>query len=113
MKRVLHTVSYAGVWRGQTRLSLEDTIRKAADLGFDGVEVVGKRPHASILDYGPAERESLRGLLERCGLECGCIAGYTDFTAGAERPDIPFREMQIAYVEQLAQLARDLGGSIV
>jgi sugar phosphate isomerase/epimerase len=113
LKRVLHTVSYAGVWRGQTRLSLEDTIRKAADLGFDGVEIVGKRPHASILDYGPANRGALRGLLDRCGLECACIAGYTDFTAGAERPDIPLREMQIAYVERLAGVCHHLGGSIV
>lgn len=113
MKRILHTVSYAGVWRGQQRLTLEETIRKAADLGFDGLEIVGKSPHASILDVGPAQRDSLRRLLERSGVTCECIAGYTDFTAGADRPDIPLREMQIAYVTELARLARDLGGSIV
>src|SRR5205807_304928 len=36
-----------------------------------------------------------------------------DFTADADRPDIPLREMQVAYVEQLAILASDLGAQIV
>src|SRR2546426_7067703 len=109
MKRVLHTVSYAGVWRGQARLSLVDTIRKAAELGFDGVEIVGKRPHASILDYGAAERVALRRLLAESGVECACIAGYTDFTAGAGPAGNPLRGMQSAHVEAPALLADALG----
>jgi sugar phosphate isomerase/epimerase len=34
--------------------------------------------------------------------------GYTDFTAGLERPGIPSAEMNAAYVGSLAKLARDL-----
>jgi sugar phosphate isomerase/epimerase len=113
MKRVLHTVSYAGVWRGQCRLTLPQALDKAAELGYDGVMIVGKRPHASPLDIGPAEREALRTQLERLRLDCACIAGYNDFTLGGERPDIPLREMQIAYVTELARLAHDLGGKMV
>ncbi len=113
MKPVLHTVSYAGVWRGQQRLTLEETLQKAADLGYGGVEIVGKRPHASLLDCGPAERERLRAQLERLHLDCACIAGYTNFTADAEHPDIPNREIQILYVTELARLASDLDGRIV
>lgn len=113
MKRILHTVSYAGVWRGQARLTLEQAFDKAAQLGYDGVMIVGKRPHASALDTGPKEREALRAQLERLHLECACIAAYTDFTGGADRPDIPMREMQIAYVTEMAKLAHDLGGKFV
>ncbi|HZP84763.1 MAG TPA: sugar phosphate isomerase/epimerase family protein [Chthonomonadaceae bacterium] len=113
MKRILHTVSYAGVWRGQARLTLEQAFDKAAQLGYDGVMIVGKRPHASALDTGPKEREALRAQLDRLHLECACIAGYTDFTAGADRPDIPLREMQTAYVTEMAKLAHDLGGKFV
>jgi sugar phosphate isomerase/epimerase len=113
MKRVLHTVSYAGFWRGQARLTLTETLQKAADLGYQGVEIMAKRPHLSLLDYGPAERESLRALLERLGLECACLAGYTNFTADAEHADIPQREIQILYVTELARLACDLGGRMV
>jgi sugar phosphate isomerase/epimerase len=113
LKRVLHTVSYAGFWRGQARLPFDETLRKAADLGFDGVEIMAKRPHLSLLDNGQAERERTRRLLNELGLECSCIAGYTNFTADAEHPDIPHREIQTLYVTELARLARDLGGSVV
>lgn len=113
MKRILHTVSYAGFWRGQHGLSLPDTLDKAAELGYDGVMIVGKRPHASLLDFGLKERERLRAQLDGLRLECACIAAYTDFTAGTERPDIPLREMQIAYITEMARLAHDLGGKFV
>ena len=44
MKPVLHSISYAGLWRGQAALSLEDFLRRAAGLGFAGVEITAKRP---------------------------------------------------------------------
>lgn len=113
MKAVLHTVSYAGFWRGQARLTLEEVLNKAADLGYQGVEIMAKRPHLSLLDYGEAERARIRTLLADRSLECACIAGYTNFTADAEHPDIPQREMQTLYITELAKLARDLGGSLV
>ena len=48
---VLHSVSYAGVWPGQARLTLEAFVDKAADLGFRGVMLMAKRPHLSVLDW--------------------------------------------------------------
>lgn len=113
MRTALHTVSYAGVWPGQVALPLARVIEKAAEFGFDGVMVMAKRPHASPLDLDAAERRRLRDLLETHGIEMACLAGYTDFCGGVERPDVPFREMQILYVTELARLAHDLGGSRV
>src|SRR5262249_6394800 len=56
-KTVLHSVSYAGVWPGQTRLSLEAFLERAQSLGYDGVMLMAKRPHLSLLDMdGPARR---------------------------------------------------------
>jgi len=92
---------------------LARVIEKAAEFGFDGVMVMAKRPHASPLDLDAAERRRLRDLLETHGIEMACLAGYTDFCGGVERPDVPFREMQILYVTELARLAHDLGGSRV
>lgn len=111
MKTALHTVSYAGVWPGQVTLPVEDVIEKAARFGYDGVMLMAKRPHASPLDLDPDARRRLRDLLEARGLQLACLAGYTDF--GAETPGIPFREMQVLYVAELARLARDLGGGMV
>lgn len=109
---LLHSVSYAGLW-GQARLSLEDTIAKTADLGFDGVLLMAKRPHLSPLDCGPRERAGLRRLLERHKLAHVALAAYNNFTADWEHGEVPQREMQVFYMVELARLARDLGGTLV
>jgi len=107
-KTALHSVSYAGVWHGQARLALPDFLRKAKSLGYDGVMLMAKRPHLSVLDYDAAMCNDLRGLIRDLNLKVACLAGYNDFTLGSERPDIPTREMQTLYVRELARLAQAL-----
>jgi sugar phosphate isomerase/epimerase len=109
---LLHSVSYAGLW-GQAFLSLDQFIDKASELGFEGVMLMAKRPHLSVLDYGTKACERLRSRLDARSLRFVCIAGYTNFTADAEHGDIPHREMQIQHVTELARLAHDLGGNLV
>src|SRR5919201_351062 len=113
MQLALHSVSYAGFWPGQARLSLEAVLDKAARCGYKGVMIVAKRPHASLLDMDGEARRRLRAAMEERGLRLAALAGYTDFCAGHDRPDVPLREMQILYVTELARLARDLGGTLV
>src|SRR5688572_14630892 len=112
MKTALHSISYSGSW-GQARLSLEETIDRAAALGFDGLMLAAKRPHASLLDMTPDARRRLRGKLQDVGLVLACLASYTNFTADAEHAEIPQREMQIYYVAELCRLAVELGGKVV
>lgn len=112
LELMLHSVSYAGLW-GQAFLSVDRFIAKAAELGYTAVMLVGKRPHVSVLDYGPAERAALRRLIGRAGMRRVCIAGYTNFTADLEHGEIPNREIQIQHVVELARLAHDLGGDLV
>ncbi|MGH9631816.1 MAG: sugar phosphate isomerase/epimerase family protein [Bryobacteraceae bacterium] len=109
---LLHSVSYSGSW-GQSSLTLEQFIDKAADLGFEGVLLMAKRPHLSVLDTGRKERARLRALLEGRGLRSLCIAGYNNFTADLEHRDVPNFEIQVHYVTELARLVHDLGGSVV
>ena len=109
----LHSVSYAGVWEGQAALPLEEFVDRAADLGYQGVMLMAKRGHASLLDMNERRVRDLRSRMRDRGLELAALAGYTDFTANAERADIPFLEMQVVYVRECARLTRDLGGSIV
>ena len=113
MRLALHSVSYAGVWPGQVRLPLEPILDKAAQFGYQGVMLVAKRPHASLLEMSAGARRDLRAAIADRGLELAAMAGYTDFCAGHDRPDVPLREMQILYVTELARLAHDLGGSLV
>jgi sugar phosphate isomerase/epimerase len=113
MKLALHSVSYAGVWPGQARLALDDFLVRARALGFGAVMLMAKRPHLSPLDYDAEARRRLRGRLADLGLEVACLAGYNDFCMGADRPDVPAREIQVYYVRELCRLAHDLGCGLV
>jgi sugar phosphate isomerase/epimerase len=113
MKTALHSVSYAGVWAGQARLSLDQFLERARSLGFPAVMLMAKRPHLSVMDYDAEARGRLRRQLDQLGLEVACLAGYTDFCLGCERPEIPTREMQILYIRELSRLARDLGCGLI
>ncbi len=113
MKTALHSVSYAGVWSGQARLSLDDFLDRAKSLGYSAVMLMAKRPHLSVLDYDADARRQLRARIDRLGLHVCCLAGYTDFCIGGERPEIPLREMQIAYVRELSRTAHDLGCPLI
>ena len=113
IRTCLHSVSYAGFWRGQARLGVEDFLDKARQLGFDGVMLTAKRPHVSVSDYDAAARNELRDKIEKLGLKLVCMAGYTDFTAGVDKAGIPNTEIQACYVGQLAKLASDLGTDMV
>jgi len=82
VKLALHSVSYAGFWRGHSRLNVDDFLVKAKELGFEGIVLVAKRPHVSPLDYNEEARKKLKARIKELGLELVSLAGYTDFTAG-------------------------------
>ena len=107
----LFSVSYAGLW-GQHRLDLEAFIERAAALGYSAVELMGKRPHLSVLDMDEAALEQIKACASSHNVEIATIAGYTDFTGG-HAAEVPFVEMQVAYVRSLAQMAQQLGAKIV
>ncbi|MEZ5402050.1 MAG: sugar phosphate isomerase/epimerase family protein [Bryobacteraceae bacterium] len=109
---LLHSVSYSGSW-GQQQLTVEAFVDKAAALGFDGVMLMAKRPHLSPLDCGENARARLRDRIAERGLGAVALAGYTNFTADLEHGEVPHREIQIAYVVELARLAHDIGGKVV
>jgi sugar phosphate isomerase/epimerase len=113
VKTCLHSVSYSGIWRGQALLSVDEFLAKAKELGFDGIMLGAKRPHASLIDYDDAARKKLRDRIKELGLELVCIAGYNDFTAGIDKTGVPNVEIQAIYIGELARLARDLGTSVV
>src|SRR5438270_1224458 len=100
VKTALHSVSYAGVWPGQARLGLDDFLVRAQRLGFDAVMLMAKRPHLSPLDHDADSCRRLRERLTRLNLRVACLAGYNDFCLGADRPEVPSREIQVLYVRE-------------
>lgn len=107
----LFSVSYAGFW-GQDALGLPAFIRHAGRLGYRHVMLAGKRPHLSILDATEARVEALRQALQTADVSATVIGAYVD-AAGGSAAEVPYLEMQIAYVEQLARLGMQLGSRIV
>jgi sugar phosphate isomerase/epimerase len=112
MRPTLFSVSYAGLW-GQHALDLHAFIRKAAALGYPAVELMGKRPHLSVLDATDDEVDRLRATAEECGVEVATVAAYTNFTADKAHGEVPQIEVQVAYVRALARIAGRLGARIV
>jgi len=113
VKPCLHSIGYAGFWRGQAYLTVDQFLVKAKELGYDAVMIMAKRPHLSPLDYDDAARKKLKTRLRELGLKLVCLAGYSDFTAGIDKPGIPNVEIQAAYVGEVARLARDLDCDMV
>lgn len=111
MKATLFSVSYAGLW-GQQRLDVVSFIKKAALLGYGAVELMGKRPHLSVLDLTPETLKEIKDTANSLGVEIATVAAYTDFT-GPASAGTPFLEMQIANVRSLCETARHLDAKIV
>lgn len=111
MQRSLFSVSYAGLW-GQHALDTTAFIAKAAQLGYDAVMLMGKRPHLSPLDATPERVAAIQKALAENQIGCAVVAGYTDLS-GAGAAEVPYVEMQIAYLEALARIAAELGASVV
>lgn len=111
MNPCLFSVSYAGFW-GQTALSLPAFITRAGQLGFPTTMLMGKRPHLSPLDLNEEQLEQVRGRLREAKVNCAIIGAYTAL-APATAAEVPFIEMQIAYVESLARLGAQLGARTV
>ncbi|MCI0705777.1 MAG: sugar phosphate isomerase/epimerase [Planctomycetia bacterium] len=111
MQLGLFSISYGGLW-GQASLDLRAFVRKAAALGFESVMLAGKRPHLSPLDMNPEAVAALRDELKIAGVKCAVVAAYTDL-APANAAEVPFLDMQIAYVESLCKIGSQLGANVV
>ncbi len=93
-------------------MGLSAFLAKAAELGYAGVMLAGKRPHLSPLDVAADDLAAIRNQLKQHGLACFVIGGYTDF-AQIAAAEVPYLEMQIQYAQSLAGMAAALDCSVV
>jgi len=109
MKVGLYTISFAGIWYDGPALPLEAIFGRARDLGFDGVEIGARRPHASPMDLDGKARARIREHADRAGLEIPAIASYNNFAS----PVLEQRENELLMAREQIKLARDLGAPIL
>ncbi len=109
IKLGLYSITFLGVWYRGEALSLEEVVDRAAEYGYQGIEIDGKRPHGNPLDWPSSRCRELRSYADGKGIEIFAVAGNNDFSS----PMPEFRESQIAYVKDLIRMTADLGARTV
>ena len=101
----LYSITFLGVWYKGNALTLDEIIPKAKELGFDGIEIDGKRPHGNPLDMPPARCKEIKVKANDEGLEIYAVSANNDFSS----PVPEHRECQILYLRELMRMTSDLG----
>jgi sugar phosphate isomerase/epimerase len=80
---------------------LEEAIERTAEIGYDGIEFMGRDPHLSA-DTSHERARELKAHVDRCGLDVPCIATYCGgYVEGAERE----HRAALEKLERLLELA--------
>ena len=109
IKLGLYSITYQGIWYDGPALSFEELVKKAKDLGYDGVELDNKRPLGNPLDLNQKKRDEMRNVLAKYGMEIPCVADNNDFSS----PIPEHRAAQLLMTRETIKLARDLGAPYV
>lgn len=109
MKLALFTVTYCGLWYKGNALSLKEQIKKAKDLGFDGITIETKRPVALPIDLDKSARKEAREAADSLGITIAAVETMSNFAS----PIIEQRENNLVMVKECIEFARDLGVHVV
>ena len=80
MRLGLYSITYLGLWYRGKALPLPQMIKRAKEYGYDGIEIDGKRPHGSPLDWSTARCRELRALADGEGIDIFAVAANNDFS---------------------------------
>ncbi|MBI3921680.1 MAG: sugar phosphate isomerase/epimerase [Armatimonadetes bacterium] len=109
MKIALHSITYAGFFYEGGPLTLDQVIDKAAECGYEGVEVMAKRPIASPFDIDTDRAKVIRDYAAVRNITLPFVAGYIDLS----KPNASDREKELVFARETMRLARDLGSPYV
>jgi sugar phosphate isomerase/epimerase len=89
--------------------------RFVAGLGYQGLEVAPFTLAPRVTDLTPAQRRTLRGQAEECGLRIVGLHWLLARTEGLHltSPDAAVRRRTADYLVELARCCRDLGGDLM
>ncbi|MGD8542721.1 MAG: sugar phosphate isomerase/epimerase family protein [Desulfobacteraceae bacterium] len=97
------------------KFPLSASLEKIADLGFEGVEIMGDRPHLYPPDFGAREIAELQAILRRRGLRVTNINSFTLFAVGDTylpswiEPEAERRQIRIRHTRDSLRMAAALG----
>jgi sugar phosphate isomerase/epimerase len=109
MKFALFTVTYSGLFYAGDALTVEQQIRKARELGFDGLAIETKRPVASPIDLNRSDRARIKSVAADEGITLCAIESMSNF-AGRYMEE---RENNLVMMRAILEMASDLGVGLV
>jgi sugar phosphate isomerase/epimerase len=96
--------------------TIDEVVAKAADYGYEGVELRGVLGEHIAPDEKPAEKTRIRGLFEAAGVEIAAINAYTRFASADEAERAGQVKELLAFIDLAAELGspvvRTFGGAI-
>ena len=112
MKLSLDTVSYCGYFTGEESIPLEEAMKRAAQFGYDAIDVFAHRPMAFPLDLSADRRKQIVDLAQSLDLELAVVECCTNFML-PKHVLVFSQEKEILYVKEACKLAQDLGIKVV
>jgi sugar phosphate isomerase/epimerase len=94
------------------KYSLEESIRKIGEAGYDGVEIWADRPHGWPRDYPKDRRKQLLELIKSSGLEVPSLCPiFFDLNFASLNPAV--RKLTVDQVNEATEMASELGSKLV
>ena len=113
MKLSLDVIGYGGYFTAPgEKLSLEDSVKKAAQFGYDAACIYAHRPLGFPMDLDSERRKRVVALYKELDLEMGAIVCCTNFMGGNHVLIYP-QEKEIMYVKECNKMAKEMGSGIV
>lgn len=109
IKVALYSVTFSGVWYDGPSLTIKELIPKAKSMGYDGIEIGAKRPHASPLDLDKQDCTEIRRLADSKGIEICALSSYNNFTS----PIVEQREYELLMLREQMRITNYLGVKIL
>ena len=89
---------------------LEEAIRRAAKIGYPGVEIWGGRPHAYYKDMDEAAASSVRKVIEETGVEIsGFIPAQFGYPTNLCSPIKSIKEDSVKYIKRSMDVSLAIG----
>jgi protein FrlC len=115
MRYAFNTWPYASFPTWLPAYPLEETIRRLAKIGYDGIEIGCCAPHAWPAYLSKARRQELRKIMDGEGLPAISLlpapGGGPGFNPSS--PDIEERQATVAQYKDVIDLAADFGAGLV
>ncbi|MEF8842363.1 MAG: sugar phosphate isomerase/epimerase family protein [Haloarculaceae archaeon] len=89
-----------------TRFSLPEAVRRVADHGYAGVELLADAPHAFVPEFDAADRRALAAALEETGLAVSNVNANTAMGYYDDAPPSAFFEPSLVTVDEEARAWR-------